>query len=78
MNEVLRKKIEQRAYELFMKRGGLHGYHVQDWAQAEKEVSAAEAGKKAAPVAAPVQPNKTAPQPKPEMPAKKSQPSKRK
>jgi hypothetical protein len=49
MNELLRKKIEQRAYQLFLKRGGAHGYHIADWAKAEKEVLAEEAAGKKAP-----------------------------
>jgi|WetSurMetagenome_2_1015567.scaffolds.fasta_scaffold432259_2 hypothetical protein len=40
MDESVRKKIEQRAYEFFLKRGGKHGYHVEDWARAEKEILA--------------------------------------
>jgi hypothetical protein len=40
METSLRKKIEQRAYELFLARGGQHGYHIQDWNQAEKEALA--------------------------------------
>ncbi len=32
--------IAQRAYEKWMKRGCVHGYDVQDWAEAEKEVMA--------------------------------------
>jgi hypothetical protein len=38
MNESVRKKIELRAYDLFLKRGGKHGHHAEDWARAEKEV----------------------------------------
>jgi len=36
----MREMIEQRAYELFLKRGGVHGYHMEDWLQAEKEIAA--------------------------------------
>ncbi|NLP02246.1 MAG: DUF2934 domain-containing protein [Fibrobacter sp.] len=36
----IRSKIEKRAYELFLARGARHGYHMQDWEQAEKEVMA--------------------------------------
>lgn len=36
--ESLRERIAKRAYELFLARGGQHGYHIQDWAQAEKEI----------------------------------------
>jgi hypothetical protein len=46
MNESLRKKIEARAFHLFLKRGGVHGYHLEDWAKAEKEVLAEEGGQK--------------------------------
>ena len=31
------KKIEQRAYELFVKRGSTPGSDLQDWLQAEEE-----------------------------------------
>jgi hypothetical protein len=40
MDEKTTKKIEQRAYELFVKRGGVHGYHMEDWLRAEREISA--------------------------------------
>jgi hypothetical protein len=36
--EDLRKKIEQQAYNLFVKRGGEHGHELEDWIQAEKEI----------------------------------------
>jgi len=36
--ESVREMIEKRAYQLFLERGGLHGYHIQDWLQAEKEI----------------------------------------
>ncbi len=32
------ERISKRAYELFEARGGKHGYHHEDWLQAEKEV----------------------------------------
>ncbi len=32
------EQIARRAYELFLARGGLHGYHEQDWFQAEREL----------------------------------------
>jgi hypothetical protein len=35
----MREMIEQRAYELFLNRGGVHGYHMEDWLQAEKEIT---------------------------------------
>lgn len=40
-DQALAKKIAERAYQLFLKRGGKHGYHQQDWLQAEKEMKAA-------------------------------------
>jgi hypothetical protein len=43
---TMREIIEQRAYELFMKRGGVHGYHMEDWLQAEKEITGGAAGNK--------------------------------
>jgi hypothetical protein len=36
--ESIRELIEKRAYELFVARGGEHGYAYQDWLQAEKDV----------------------------------------
>jgi len=49
MTSASREKIEKRAYELYLKRGGAHGYDVADWLKAEKEIlgngqSAAPAG----------------------------------
>jgi hypothetical protein len=40
MQDSIKVKIEKRAYELFLKRGGVHGYAMEDWAQAEKEINA--------------------------------------
>ena len=40
MDKMTTKKIEQRAYELFVKRGGVHGYHLEDWLRAEREITA--------------------------------------
>lgn len=47
------EEIQQRAYELFLERGGEHGRHVDDWLQAERELqdtyaSLPESGKAAA------------------------------
>lgn len=39
MDEMTKMKIEQRAYELFVNRGGIHGYHFEDWQQAESEIN---------------------------------------
>jgi hypothetical protein len=55
MDDATRQKIEKRAYELFIERGGIHGYHLEDWNKAEKQVM----GKKpAATVPPPSQPGK--------------------
>ena len=40
VNEATRKKIEQRAYEIFVKRGSKPGDAKSDWDQAEKEIMA--------------------------------------
>jgi len=32
------KKIEHRAYELYLDRGGNHGHDGEDWLQAEREL----------------------------------------
>jgi len=36
--DSLKEFIEKRAYQLFLDRGGEHGYHIEDWLQAEKEI----------------------------------------
>jgi hypothetical protein len=46
--ESLKELIEKRAYHLFLKRNGAHGYHMQDWVLAEKEVRAEQEAKKKA------------------------------
>ena len=33
-----REQIQQRAYEIYQRRGGGHGRHEDDWAQAEREL----------------------------------------
>ncbi|PYY04709.1 MAG: hypothetical protein DMG64_04390 [Acidobacteria bacterium] len=35
---VSEDRIRQRAYELYMQRGGKHGAHVDDWFRAEAEL----------------------------------------
>lgn len=30
--------ISQRAYELYVERGCAHGYHLEDWLEAEKQL----------------------------------------
>ncbi len=38
-NEPAREEIEQRAYELYLARGATDGYALEDWLQAERELS---------------------------------------
>jgi len=45
MAQSIHDRIEKRAYELFCARGGTHGYAIEDWLAAEKEI-AQPAGKK--------------------------------
>jgi topoisomerase IA-like protein len=40
---TLKEMIEKRAYELFVQRGGQHGYHMQDWLRAEGEIVGSQA-----------------------------------
>lgn len=40
-NSFTRKEIEVRAYEIYVSRGAVHGHHLEDWLQAEREVMAA-------------------------------------
>ncbi len=37
-NGDFNQKVAQKAYELFVARGCAHGYHVEDWLQAEQIV----------------------------------------
>lgn len=37
-DENIRERVALRAYELYQQRGGEHGRHLDDWAQAESEV----------------------------------------
>ncbi len=37
-NGVTKQQIAQRAYELFVARGGSHGYDIEDWLKAEREL----------------------------------------
>jgi hypothetical protein len=34
-----RENIERRAYEIYMERGGGEGYEMEDWLQAERELT---------------------------------------
>ena len=36
--ESVQDRIARRAYDLFVARGGQHGYHIEDWLQAEKDI----------------------------------------
>jgi hypothetical protein len=40
MSAVSTDDISRRAYELFLERGGEHGRDLEDWLQAEHELSA--------------------------------------
>jgi hypothetical protein len=42
MDENMKARIEKRAYELFVARGGQDGYHMEDWLKAESEILKAE------------------------------------
>jgi len=33
-----REDIERRAYEIYLERGGVEGYEMEDWLQAEQEL----------------------------------------
>ncbi len=35
---VTRETIARRAYEIYTARGGTHGYDIEDWLQAEREL----------------------------------------
>ena len=38
MSKNIQELIAERAYFHFLNRGGTHGYHLQDWLKAEKEI----------------------------------------
>ena len=52
--DSVQDRIARRAYDLFVARGGEHGYHIADWLRAENEILAEKATpavkKKKAPV----------------------------
>ena len=58
MNSACREKIEKRAYELYVERGGTHGCDLEDWLKAEQEVLSAQPQE---PAAAPKPARKAAP-----------------
>lgn len=35
-----REEIEQRAYQIYAARGAVHGFDLEDWLQAERELAA--------------------------------------
>lgn len=35
-----REEIAHRSYEIFLERGGVHGHDVEDWLQAERDLTA--------------------------------------
>jgi hypothetical protein len=39
-DRALNERISQKAYELYLQRGQIHGYDLQDWLEAEKWVMA--------------------------------------
>ncbi len=39
-SEEQRRQIAERAYHLFIERGGQHGYELDDWLRAEAELAA--------------------------------------
>ncbi len=39
VNGPTREQIARRAYEIYLDRGGSHGYDIEDWLQAEQELS---------------------------------------
>jgi hypothetical protein len=41
-SEADRDRVAERAYELYMARGGEHGQDMEDWLTAEREVSGRE------------------------------------
>lgn len=43
---TLEKSVEQRAYEIFQERGGVHGSDQEDWFRAEHELGKKSRGKK--------------------------------
>jgi Protein of unknown function (DUF2934) len=63
MNDVMRKKIEQRAYEIYLKRGKAPGNAKSDWEKAEREILAEVNSAKQSPVVK--EPAAPAPTPKP-------------
>lgn len=61
MQDAIKGKIEKRAYELFLKRGGVHGYAMEDWTRAEKEIASEMKGGKKVETKPPAPPAPKAP-----------------
>ena len=38
LDSTLEQEIRDRAYEIFLQRGGQPGYEMEDWLQAEREI----------------------------------------
>ncbi len=39
LSRATREEIARRAYEIFTARGGTHGYDIEDWLKAERELN---------------------------------------
>ena len=74
--ESVQQMIEKRAYELFLARGGINGYAIQDWAQAEKEIHAEIESKQKSKAAQPKAAEKPAEKPAPAKVEKKEETAK--
>lgn len=70
--ESVKELIEKRAYHLFLERGAVEGYHIQDWIQAEQEVMTKMEKKSASTVTT----KKAAPKPKTAAVKSKAEPEK--
>lgn len=46
MDTTMKTRIEERAFELFLERGGTHGYAMDDWIRAEQELTGSAPKKK--------------------------------
>lgn len=44
-SKPIREEIELRAYQIYVSRGAVHGFDLEDWLQAEREVTSARIGK---------------------------------
>lgn len=44
-NRPIREEVELRAYQIYLCRGSVHGFDLEDWLQAEREVTLARTGK---------------------------------